>query len=68
MAEGWLKHHAAENDLEVEVFSAGTEKTFVKPDAVTVMREVGIDLSSYTSKTFRRAAGHVEFRCGVDRL
>lgn len=51
MAEGWLKKHAREAGLEAEIYSAGTEKTEVKPDAVTVMREVGVDLSSHTSKT-----------------
>ena len=51
MAEGWLRYYAKESSLEAEVFSAGTEKTFVKPDAVTVMREVGIDLLKHHSKT-----------------
>ena len=51
MAEGWLRHYAAESGLDAEVFSAGTERTFVKPDAVTVMKEVGIDVSRHTSKT-----------------
>jgi arsenate reductase len=50
MAEGWLRYHAAMLGLEVEVYSAGTEKTFVKPEAVTVMNEVGIDLTDHTSK------------------
>lgn len=50
MAEGWLKHYAAELELITDVFSAGSEKTFVKPQAVTVMREVGIDLSNQFSK------------------
>ena len=51
MAEGWLRHYAAEFSLDAEVFSAGTEKTFVKPDAVTVMKEVDIDIGRHTSKT-----------------
>lgn len=51
MAEGWLRRHTQGAGLEAEVFSAGTEQTRVKPDAVTVMREVGIDLSGHTSKT-----------------
>ncbi|ADI15269.1 arsenate reductase ArsC [Truepera radiovictrix] len=51
MAEGWLRHHAREAGVALEVLSAGTEKTRVKPEAVTVMREVGIDLSGHTSKT-----------------
>lgn len=48
MAEGWARHFAAPS---MEIFSAGTEATFVKPDAIEVMREVGIDLSSHSSKT-----------------
>lgn len=51
MAEGWLRHYANTYGLNAEVFSAGTEKTFVKPDAIQVMQEVGIDLFGHTSKT-----------------
>lgn len=51
MAEGWLRHHAQEARLDAEVHSAGTEATRVKPEAITVMREVGIDLTAHTSKT-----------------
>lgn len=51
MAEGWLRHHAVEAGLDAEVCSAGTEVTRVKSEAVTVMREVGIDLTHHRSKT-----------------
>ena len=51
IAEAWLTKYAREAGLEADIHSAGTEKTKVKPDAVTVMREVGIDLSSHSSKT-----------------
>ena len=51
MAEGWLRHLAAERSLPLEVHSAGTEATRVKPDATRVMAEVGIDLSTHGSKT-----------------
>jgi arsenate reductase len=51
MAEGWIRVKAAQAGLDLEVHSAGTEATRVKPDAVTVMREVDIDLSGHTSKT-----------------
>ncbi len=44
MAEGWMRRHAAEQGLDAEVHSAGTEATLVKPEAVQVMDEVGIDL------------------------
>ncbi len=51
MAEGWLRHYAERAGLALEAHSAGTEKTFVKLEAVEVMREVGIDLSGHASKT-----------------
>jgi arsenate reductase (thioredoxin) len=51
MAEGWIRSLAADKGLELEVWSAGTEKTKVKVDAVTVMQQVGIDISGHTSKT-----------------
>ena len=50
MAEGWVRHHARETGHALEVWSAGTERTQVKADAITVMGEVGIDLGSHTSK------------------
>ena len=51
MAEGWLRHHALKAGLDLEVVSAGTEKTRVKPEAVEVMAERGVDLSGHSSKT-----------------
>ena len=51
MAEGWLRHHATEAGLDAEVHSAGTETTRVKPEAIEVMREIGIDIHNHTSKT-----------------
>lgn len=51
MAEGWVRHYANELGADIDVSSAGTEQTQVKPEAVTVMREVGIDLSGHSSKT-----------------
>jgi len=50
MAEGWIRHHAAAAGAPLEVWSAGTERTRVKPDAVAVMAEVGVDLTGHTSK------------------
>ncbi len=50
MAEGWLRQQAADRGLELDVHSAGTERTSVKPDAIAAMAEVGIDLSTHTSK------------------
>lgn len=51
MAEGWARHYAQAINLEADIWSAGTEATKVKEDAKTVMLEVGIDLSSHSSKT-----------------
>ncbi|HZU12110.1 MAG TPA: arsenate reductase ArsC [Chloroflexota bacterium] len=51
MAEGLLRHLASDR---YEVFSAGTEATQVRPLAVEVMRELGIDISQQESKTLDR--------------
>lgn len=51
MGEAWLRHWAEKLDFPAEIWSAGTEKTFLKPDAIKVMQEVGIDLIGHTSKT-----------------
>jgi arsenate reductase (thioredoxin) len=51
MAEGWAKHQARAMGLEAEIWSAGTEASRVKADAISVMTEVGIDLSTHSSKT-----------------
>jgi arsenate reductase len=54
MAEGLLRHHAGEI---FEVFSAGTKPTRVRPEAISVMREVGIDISGHRSKSVDEFAG-----------
>lgn len=51
MGEGWLRKLAKDAGVEAEVWSAGSEKTRVKPEAIQVMAEVGIDLSGHWSKT-----------------
>ena len=48
MAEGLLRHLA---DDRFEVMSAGVSPTQVKPEAITAMREIGIDISSHRSKS-----------------
>ncbi|MGH2381326.1 MAG: arsenate reductase ArsC [Candidatus Limnocylindria bacterium] len=48
MAEGMLRAWGGDR---FEAYSAGTEATRVRPEAVTVMKEIGIDISSHTSKT-----------------
>lgn len=48
MAEGLLRHNAGDR---FEVFSAGTRASKVRPEAIYVMRELGIDISGYRSKS-----------------
>lgn len=48
MAEGLLRH---DGGGEFEVFSAGTHPSAVRPEAIAVMAEVGIDISSHWSKS-----------------
>ena len=47
IAEGLLRHEAGD---EFEVFSAGTHPHAVREEAVSVMSEIGIDISGQTSK------------------
>ncbi len=48
MAEGLLRQEAGDS---FEVFSAGVKSTFVRPQAIEAMREVGIDISGQHSKS-----------------
>jgi NADH:ubiquinone oxidoreductase subunit 3 (subunit A) len=54
MAEGMLRAFAGER---FEVFSAGTEATRVRPEAIVVMRELGIDISGQASKAVQHFLG-----------
>ena len=47
MAEGLLRHDSGDR---FDVFSAGTNPGHVRPEAIAVMRELGIDISSHRSK------------------
>ena len=47
MAEGFLRHLAGDR---FEAASAGAQATRVNPDAVRVMKEIGIDISAHRSK------------------
>ena len=47
MAEGLLVHYAGDR---FEVESAGTKPGRVRPEAIAVMKELGIDISSHRSK------------------
>ncbi len=54
MAEGLLRALGGDR---FEAFSAGTEATHVRPLAVRVMAELGIDISHQESKTLERYLG-----------
>ncbi|MBA2617795.1 MAG: arsenate reductase ArsC [Rubrobacter sp.] len=54
MAEGLLRSLAGDR---FEAFSAGLEATRVRPEAVSVMAEIGIDVSDQESKTLDRYLG-----------
>jgi len=48
MAEGMLRAWGGDR---FEAMSAGTEATAVRPEAISVMAEIGIDISHHESKT-----------------
>ena len=48
MAEGLLRHMAGDR---FEVESAGVAPSFVRPEAIEAMREIGIDISTHRSKS-----------------
>ena len=48
MAEALLRHDAGDR---FEVASAGTHPSRVRPEAIAVMKEIGIDISSHRSKS-----------------
>ena len=48
MAEGLLRHVAGDY---FDVESAGTKPGSVRPEAIAVMRELGIDISGHRSKS-----------------
>lgn len=54
MAEGLLRHLAGDR---FEAFSAGTEVSSVRPEAIKVMGELGIDISAQRSKSVDEFAG-----------
>lgn len=47
MAEGILRH---DGGGKFEVHSAGTRASFVRPEAIQAMAEIGIDISGHRSK------------------
>lgn len=58
MAEGLFRHYLGDR---YEVQSAGTKPTHVRPEAIAVMGEVGIDISGHRSKSINEFVGQ-EFR------
>jgi len=54
MAEGLLRRHAGDR---FAVFSAGTRPAGLNPNAVKVMAELGIDISSQRSKSVDEFSG-----------
>ncbi len=59
MAEGLLRHDSGER---FEVFSAGVKPSGIRPEAIAVMRELGIDLSGQRSKHVNEFSGQA-FDC-----
>ena len=53
MAKGLLRHDAGER---FEVESAGTKPGHVRPEAIAVMKEIGIDISTHRSKSVNEFA------------
>ena len=56
IAEGFLRHYAGER---ANVYSAGIETHGVNPRAISIMNEVGIDISKHTSN-------HVDEYANID--
>jgi len=54
MAEGLLRHDGGPN---YEVVSAGIHPSHVRPEAIQVMRELGIDISAHRSKSVEEFTG-----------
>jgi arsenate reductase len=54
MAEGLLRHEAGDR---FEVYSAGTKPSVVRPEAISVMKEIGIDISGHRSKSVDEFTG-----------
>ncbi len=48
MTEGLLKHIASN---EYDIYSAGTEPSIVRPEAIEALKELALDISDYRSKS-----------------
>ena len=54
MAEGLLRH---DGGAAFEVASAGTKPSYVRPEAIAAMYEIGIDISGHRSKSVDEFTG-----------
>lgn len=54
MGEGLFRHYAGAG---WQIASAGTQPTAIRPEAIAVMREIGIDISHHRSKSVDEFAG-----------
>ena len=54
MAEGLWRHEAGDR---FDVFSAGTNPSHVRAEAIAVMKEIGIDISGHRSKSVDEFTG-----------
>jgi arsenate reductase (thioredoxin) len=57
MAEGILRRLSKQGGGAFEVFSAGTKASFVRPEAIQAMSEIGIDISNHRSKSVEEFTG-----------
>ena len=55
MAEGLLRHEGGDR---FDVFSAGTKPSHVRPEAIAVMNDIGVDISAHRSKSVDEFVGH----------
>ncbi|MBD3257640.1 arsenate reductase ArsC [candidate division GN15 bacterium] len=65
MAEGFVRHYASR---QIEALSAGVQPQPIHPEAIEVMKEMGIDISHQRSRSVRELLGrrrfsHVIFVC-----
>jgi arsenate reductase len=54
MAEGLLRY---DGKGSFEVYSAGVEPSFVRPEAIAAMQEIGMDISGHRSKSVDEFSG-----------
>jgi len=55
MAEGLLRSMAGDR---FDAFSAGTRPSFVRPEAIAAMRDLGVDITSHRSKSVDEFSGY----------